>query len=218
MRTFRAGLYGDDLSFLQAGVPAVFVSDSSFTAFYPWYHRPGDTADKLDAASLARMGEAVLGVTRTLDRVPRGPAEEPHWFSAFGWVLGRSVLVGLGLVSLLPGLRMALRARGLMLGARLLHALLFSLLLWRHPLPALWIFLLANLLPPGGGPGRKILALLPPASLAILGISAWRRGMIDGLWLAPWEVAMALLAFSLLFVRAPSGSARKTGRRKRVQP
>src|SRR5262245_180915 len=70
VRLFRADLYGDDLSFLQAGVPAVMVSDSSFTAFYAWYHRPGDTADKIDAASLARMGEAVLGVMRTLDRVP----------------------------------------------------------------------------------------------------------------------------------------------------
>ena len=52
----------------------------------------------------------------------------------------------------------------------------------------------------------------------ILGISAWRRGMIDGLWLAPWEVAVALFAFALLFVRAPAAGARKTGRRKRVQP
>jgi hypothetical protein len=218
VRTFRAELYGDDVSFLQAGVPAVFVSDSSFSAFYPWYHRPGDTADKIDAASLARMGEAVLGVMRTLDRVPRGPAEEPHWYSVFGWVLGRSVLVGLGLVSLLPGLRGALRTGGLTLGARLLQALLFGLLLWRHPVPALWIFLVANLLTPGGGPGRKIIALLPAAALAVLGIAAWRRGLIDGLWLAPWEVAVAAFAMALLFVsvRAPAGG-RRTGRRKRVQ-
>jgi hypothetical protein len=215
VRTFRVGFYGDDLSFLQAGVPAVFVSDSSFSAFYPWYHGPGDTADKLDAASLARMGEAALGVLRTLDRVPRGPAEDPHWFSGFGWVFGRSVLLVLGLVSLLPGLRAALRARGLTLAARLVHVPLFGLLLWRHPVPALWIFLLANLLTPGGGPGRKILALLPPLALAALGIAAWRRDMVDGLWLAPWEVVVACLALALLFVRAPA-AVRKTGRRKRI--
>jgi hypothetical protein len=216
VRTFRAGLYGDDLSFLQAGVPAVFVSDSSFSAFYPWYHQPGDTADKLDAASLARMGEAVRGAALTLDRVARGPAEEPQWFSAFGWVFGRPVLVSLGLASLIPGMRGALRARGLTLGARLLHALLFGFLLWRHAVPALWIFFVANLLPPGGGPGRKVLAILPPVALVALGISAWRRGMVDGLWPAPWEVAIALLAFALLFVRAPESGVRRTGRRKRV--
>ena len=34
------------------------------------------------------MGASVLGVVRALDRVPRGPAVEPQWFSAFGMVLG----------------------------------------------------------------------------------------------------------------------------------
>jgi hypothetical protein len=40
--------------------------------------------------------------------------------------------------------------------------------------------------------------------------------MVDGLWPAPWEVAIALLAFALLFVRAPESGVRRTGRRKRV--
>ena len=88
VRTFRVRLYGDDLSFLQAGHPALFASDSSFSAFYPDYHKPSDTADKLDAAALERMGRGVLGVVRALERVPRGPAEEPHWFAAFGRVVG----------------------------------------------------------------------------------------------------------------------------------
>src|SRR5439155_17575346 len=33
VRTLRVKLYGDDLSFVQAGLPALFLSDSSFTAF-----------------------------------------------------------------------------------------------------------------------------------------------------------------------------------------
>ncbi len=156
----------------------------------------------------------MLGVVRTLDRVPRGPAEEPDWFSAFGWVMGRSLLLGLGLVSILPGLRRALRAGGPTLGARVLHAALFAVLLWRHPVPALWIFLLANLLTLGGAWWASLVAMLPPLALVVLGISAWRRGMADGLWLAPWEVAAVALALALLFVRRPSGG-RKTGRRKR---
>ncbi len=213
VRTFRVDLYGDDLSFLQSGVPAVFVSDSSFTSFYPWYHRPGDTADKIDAGSLARLSDGALGVLRTLDRVPRGPAEEPHWFSAFGWVMGRRVLLFLGVVSVLPGLRVALRTGGPMLGARVLHAVLFAVFLWRHPVPALSIFLLANLLTLSGG-WASLAALLPPAALVILGIAAWRRGMVEGLWLAPWEVVLAALTLALLFLRLRSG-ARKTGRRKR---
>ena len=110
-------LYGDDLSFLQARrAGRVRLRLVVHAPSIPGTTGPGDTADKLDAASLARMGEAVLGVMRTLDRVPRGPAEEPHWFAAFGWVLGRSVLVVLGLVSLLPGLRLALRVGGVASG------------------------------------------------------------------------------------------------------
>ena len=70
VRTFRGRLYGDDLSFLQAGLPAVFTSDSSFTRFYPWYHQPDDTADKLDAAALARMGTAVVGGVEALAALP----------------------------------------------------------------------------------------------------------------------------------------------------
>jgi hypothetical protein len=215
VRTFRIGLYGDDLSFLQAGVPALLVSDSSFRAYYPWYHGAGDTADKIDAASLARMGEGAIGVLRALDRVPRGPAEEPDWFSAFGWVMGRSLLLVLGVVSLLPGLRAAIKAGGPMLGARVLHALLFGLLLWRHPVPVLWVFLLANVLTLAVTWRASLLALLPPVALVFMGVGAWRRGMADGLWLAPWEVAAVAFGLALLFVRLRSG-ARKPGRRKRA--
>jgi ketopantoate reductase len=91
VRAFRVRLYGDDLSFLQSGHPALFASDSSFSAFYPDYHEPSDTADKLDAAALSRMGRSALGVVRALERLPRGEAEAPHWFSAFGRVIGGCV-------------------------------------------------------------------------------------------------------------------------------
>jgi hypothetical protein len=215
VRTFRAGYYGDDLSFLQAGIPALFVTDSSFSSFYPWYHRAGDTADKIDAASLARMGDAVLGVLRTLDRVPRGPAEEPDWFAAFGFVLGRSVLVAVGVLSLLPGLRVAFRAGGVGLAVRLLHAALFLVLLWLHPVPALWIFLLANLVA-GAALWKRALGLLPPGALVALGVVAWRREMVDGLWLAPWQIAAAAFALALGLAVLSAPAARKTRRRRRA--
>ncbi len=99
VRAFRAPHhYGDDLSFLQAGLPAVFVSDSSFSAYYPWYHQAGDTADKLDAEALARMGAGVLGVVEALGRAPRGPAAVlPNLLAGAG-------RVWLSLLSLLPAL------------------------------------------------------------------------------------------------------------------
>ena len=219
VRTFRSQLYGDDLSFLQGGLPAVLVSDSSFAAYYPWYHEAGDTADKIEAPALARMGASVLGVLRALDRAPAGPAVEPHWFFAFGRVVGLTPLLGVGLVSLLPGLRLGLSNGGPALLALLLQAAVFDLLLWRHPVPALWIFLLPNLLLPfGARRWATAVALLPFLALVGVGAVAWSRGFARGVWLEPWEIALLLLGLALAFVRprpgpAPTGRGRRAGRR-----
>ena len=215
VRTFRARLYGDDLSFLQAGLPAVFVSDSSFTAFYPHYHQPSDTADKLDAAALERMGQAVLGALHALDGVPRGPTEDPRWFAGLGQVVGPTVLAALAVVTALPGLRTGLGGGGPVLAARLLHLALFGLLFWRHPVPALWVFLLPNLvLPLGRARWASVLAVTPLLALVALGTGAWVRGMVSGVWLAPWEIAVAILALFLAFVRPARVKRKRRGSRR----
>jgi hypothetical protein len=219
VRTFRVRLYGDDVSFLQAGLPALFLSDSSFSAFYPWYHQATDTADKIDAASLARVGAGVLGAVEELARVPRGPASSPAWFSAFGVVLGAPVLFAAAGLSLAPGLLRAVAAGGFAFWARLLHAGLLGLLLWRHPVPAVWVFLLPNLAL--AFPRRwwaTLIALLPAAALVGLGATAWTRGMADGLWLAPWEAAAGALGLALACVRPPTARHRPAAVRKRGLP
>jgi hypothetical protein len=216
VRTFRVRLYGDDLSFLQAGHPALFASDSSFSAFYPDYHRASDTADKLDAAALERMGRGVLGLIRELDGVPRGPAQDPYWFAAFGRVFGWPWLLGLGAASLVPGLWRASRASGL--GVRLVQAALAAVLLWRHPVPALWILLAPLLLLPWRRAWwTVVLAVAPAAALVALGSAAWWRAAVNGVWLAPWEIVVAFLAFALAFVGLGGGpgSGRKPTRRRR---
>lgn len=220
VRTFRARLYGDDLSLLQAGAPAVFASDSSFSAFYPWYHQPADTTDKLDAAALGRMGGSVLGALAALERAPRGPAHQPDWFSAGGHVIGSAGLLALGALSLAPALAAGLKAGGLTLAARLAHAALFGVLLTRHLVPALWMLLLPNLvLPFARRLWPRLLALPPLLALLGLGALAWRRGMVSGLWLAPWECVVAALALLLCFARLPvaraSARSPRAARRKR---
>jgi hypothetical protein len=214
VRSFRAKLYGDDLSFLQAGLPAVMVSDSSFSAFYPHYHQVTDTADKLDASALKRMGDGLLGVVRTLDRVPRGLPDEPRWFAALGRVSGSAVLVTLAAASLLPGLRTGLAGGGPVLPARMLQSALFGLLFWRHPIPALWAFLLPNvLLPLGRARWATALAVAPLAALVALGSAGWFRGVGSGVWLAPWEIAVAILTLALAFIR-PARARKKKKRRR----
>jgi hypothetical protein len=80
--------------------------------------------------------------------------------------------------------------------------------------PALWVFLLPNLVTVfRRGAMASLGALLPALGLLGLGAAAAGRGMVEGVWLAPWEIAAAGLALALLWVRAPG--ARRTGRRKR---
>jgi hypothetical protein len=214
VRTFRVRLYGDDLSFLQAGRPALFASDSTITAFYPDYHKATDLADRLDAAALARMGRGVLGIARALDRAPRGLAEEPHWFAAFGRVVRWPWLLGLGVLSVLPGLRAGYVAGLPAFALRLVQAAAFLVLLWRHPVPALWVFLLPQLLLPWRRRWwTALVALLPLAGLLALGGYAWSREAVNGVWLEPWEMAVAALALLLAFFGLGGrGGKKKTGR------
>ena len=204
VRTFRVKFYGDDLSFEQAGLPAIFLSDSSFTAFYPWYHQPTDTAERIESPALARMGQAVLGVVDELSRVKRGPAEEPQWFAVFGRVAGWPILIGLALLSVVPGVVFASSARGGVLGLRLFQAALFGVFFWRHPVPALWIFLLPNVV--GGLPRKRggvALAVLPLLALLVLGTVAWLRGFASGVWMAGWELAIGAMAFAFVWAAPP---------------
>lgn len=207
VRTFRIGLYGDDLSFVQGGQAALFASDSSFTAYYPWYHLASDTADKIDAASLARMGEGVLAIVDALGRVPRGPASEPDWFAAFGLVLGRAELWAIGLLSLLPLAWRAYRTGGLATPLAALQAALFVFLLFRNPVPALWVFLLPNLVGRSRRLWLTLLTLVPLVLLVVLGVVAWQRGFVQGLWPSPLEIAAFGLALAAAYAVPAAGGA-----------
>jgi hypothetical protein len=198
VRTFRVRLYGDDLSFLQAGVPAIFASDSSFSAFYPWYHKPGDTPERLDATALARMGEAVRGAVDAVARVPLRRDPDADWFAAFGRVAPRWMLLLAGALALAPGLVRGRQSGGRRLLARLVLSAIFGVQMWVSPVPALWILGVPVLIT-GLSPRRGALAasLLPAAALAALGGAAWFRGFVQGMWLPSWYLA-AVVATLLL--------------------
>jgi hypothetical protein len=222
VRTFRVDHYGDDLSFLQAGVPAVFVSDSSLSAFYPWYHKPGDTADHLDAAALGRMGEAVRGAVDEVGRAPIRRDTDADWFSAFGYVAPRSILLLAGVAALLPGLVHGWGSGGRRLAARAALSAVFAVLVWVDPLPALWILGLPVLVS-GLSPRRPAwgLALLPAAGLVGIGAAAWARGFSHGTWLPLWyrgALVAALLLSAFPAVAAASGGIRKKSARPAARP
>jgi hypothetical protein len=199
VRTFRVSHPIEvDAAFVRAGYPALVIDDAP-TSFGARERSP-DTADKLDVDALARAGQSAQGALQALSQAVRGPAVEPAWFAAFGRVLGAGVLMTIGALSLVPGLVRAFRAGGLGLAARLTQAVCFGALLWRHPVPALCVLVLPNLLSAAGSVGVSVLGLTGALALGVTGIAWWRRGIVAGLWLEYWEIGLLVLALALSFV------------------
>jgi hypothetical protein len=94
------------------------------------------------------------------------------------------------------------------------QASLFGLLLWRHPVVTVWVFLLPHLLAGVGGVASTAVALLPLAALGALCLAAWARGMASGLWIASWELAAAAVALVLLWLT--TARVRRAGRMPRA--
>ena len=76
-----------------------------------------------------------------------------------------------------------------------------AVLLWREPVPALFVLLVPLLLLPfGRNRWTALVALAPTIALLALGASAWWRGAANGVWLAPWEIVVLFLALALAFL------------------
>jgi hypothetical protein len=118
------------------------------------------------------------------------------------------VLIVLGVLSLVPALVLAFRSGGAGFAARIAQALLFSVLLWRHPVPALAVLLLPNLASAAGSLVLSLLALSGAAALAITGFIGWRRGIVTGTWLEAWEIALFGLALAASLVPSRPSAAR----------
>ncbi len=96
-----------------------------------------------------------------------------------------------------------------------MQAVLAGVLLWRHPVPALWLLLVPQLVLPWRRSWWTVLLSLGPAlALLAIGASAWWRGAVNGVWLAPWEIAVAGLALALAFLGLGAGGSRSRGARK----
>jgi hypothetical protein len=209
-RIFRfSDLHGDDLPFLEAGLPAVVLADSSPMSPNPVLHRPGDVASELDAEALSRLGRAALEIVQSLESTsPVAP--DVDWYAIGERVLERNALLALGLAALVLGVAVAFLLGGV--GIRLVACALVGVLLLRHPLPALFVFSLP-LLVAGRGALLSLLSLLPAVLVLGYGALAWQKGLLTGLWVSPLEIVAGIVAFGLLFLRMPK--AAKAGRRIR---
>ncbi len=197
-RTSRSG--GVDAAFAQSSVATLLVDDSPLSGTFPWRDQATDTADKLDIDTLARGGQSAVGAMRAITEAPRGDSSEPTWFAAWGRVFGSGILIAIGVLSLVPLLLRAFRTGGVSLVAKVAQALLFGILLWRHPVPALAVLLLPNLASAAGSLVLSIAALAGALSLATTGFVGWRRGIVTGTWLEAWEIALFGLALAVSLV------------------
>lgn len=217
--------FGTDADpFLRAGVPAVTLSDSPLLAIDPAYHRPEDTADRLDPARLAHWTRTAAAAVRRLDALAGRPVPEDRYLAACGRVwLHRDLLwVGFVLWGMLvaqgflrrrrrgapAGDGAAVQRRGftafpfrLLLLLSVVTTPVFAILLW--PAAALTLAV----------PARRGLRLLSAAlgllpALVYTGalLWAWRLGFV-GPWAPPLPgaplIAAALLAFGYLVWRGP---------------
>lgn len=89
--------YGSDgESFLERGIPSVTLSDSSLLSLDPAYHRPVDTAGRLDAGRLDRWTRAVAAAARRLDALAGRPIPEDQYLVLAGRVWLRRDLIWVG--------------------------------------------------------------------------------------------------------------------------
>ncbi|HWM94637.1 MAG TPA: M28 family metallopeptidase [Thermoanaerobaculia bacterium] len=97
LRTARVRLGADANSFQEQGIPALSVSDSSLLAMDPAFHRPTDTAQRLDPARMGRWTEAVTAAVRRMDRLAGRPIPEDEYLALFGRVWLRRDIYWMGL-------------------------------------------------------------------------------------------------------------------------
>lgn len=126
VRMARTPFGSDDAPFLAAGIPALFVSDSSLTRFYPEYHRAGDDLAEVSPARLAEVGRLVLATVEAFAAGARVRRASDRYLVAAGRVLPDPWLTVLLALAAVPAAAASLVARG---ARRLALALLAALAL-----------------------------------------------------------------------------------------
>ncbi len=145
LRTARVKLGADANAFTAQGIPAISVSDSSLLRMDPAFHRPTDTAERLDPARMEAWTTAVTAAVRRMDRLSGRPVQDDEFLVLFNRVWIRRDLYWMGI-----GLWLILAFRGRPRGAKFETAEERSRA-WRRHLPGVLfraLFLAAVLLSP----------------------------------------------------------------------
>lgn len=102
VRSARVNTGSDDIRFLSKGIPALFLAASSFTRFYPHYHQPTDTVERLSAEQLQRSGRILEASVLALDEMGQRAGGGTRYFLFRGSLVTHGWLVLLSLAVSLP--------------------------------------------------------------------------------------------------------------------
>lgn len=181
-RACSARTGSDDVFFAREGVPALFLSRSSLSRFYPHYHQSTDTPAQLSAAALHSSGRILESSLLALDDAP------PSRDGVRDYLLWRTMLLpqrllalaALGPLAACAGLALWKRRtdRALSVGAALAALPCLSAALRFGPLVLLACWLPAAVIP--------VASVLPrrPLRLALAGAGAFPGCLLALLYLA----------------------------------
>lgn len=170
LRGTRVRFGADSGSFLEQGIPAVTLSDSSFFAMDPAYHKPIDRIERLDARRLEAWTRAVTATVRRLDGLEGRPAPDDEYLVVASRVWSRWALAGTGLA-------------------------LAALLVVRYRVPRGWYFPVLLAAASLIAPALALPLLAPAALLAFVRAGRrWQRVLWTLLGLLPLVLYLLLLA------------------------
>jgi hypothetical protein len=216
MRATRVRFGADSGAFQEMEIPAVTLSDSSFFAMDPAYHKAMDKPERLDAGRMERWTQATVAMVQELDGLDNRPNQQRigDYLVLAGSLWSRWILAGIGLAL---GLLLCLRHRNdrrrwlfpavLAIAFLVAPALAFPLLL----IPALLAFF------PPAGRGKRVLwtllGLLPLLVYFLLLSAAWYSGL--SVWRVGYQesrIGAALVMLALVVWVLLPGRKRSTAR------
>lgn len=171
MRGTRVRFGADSGAFQAMEIPAISLSDSSFFAMDPTYHKALDTPDRLDAGRLEQWTQATVATVRQMDALETRPSSrDDDYLVLAGRLWSGWVLIGIGIA--------------------------LSVLLWfRHRRTPVWFFPFLLAIACVVAPVLAIPLLLLPALLAfVLPASRWKRVLWTLLGLLPFLLYLLMLA------------------------
>ena len=105
VRNMRVPFASDDGPFLEVGIPAIFLSNSSFIQFFPFYHGPADTMEQVGEDALRQCGKTVIAATEALDTLEDRPEPGSDVYLILGgFVFTDWILRGLTLLAMVPAI------------------------------------------------------------------------------------------------------------------